>query len=460
MRIQTPPYPEELPETEELQCLPCAPEAERDLIGAVLYDELAFERAGLKSSEFFIQRWRWVWEACEAIRAIDDHIDEGTIEKELVKAGHWEDVTAQHPLVHYLNPTLLHVEANARLVREMAERRRMLAGATELARHACDLSIPLPDPPQVLKTHWTLEELRAAEFPEPDGPVPGIIPNGLTILGGRPKRGKSWLMLQAGCSLGVGGMFLDHQLKLKKVLYYALEDRPRRLKDRTARLGVASYALIEFELAVKPLHLGGLAQVEQAAKYGGYQMIVIDTIRRAMPGKDFNKDGALFDDILGQLQTLAQQTCTAIVAILHTRKSTAGFDPDPVDDVLGSTGLTASADCVLALYTEQGRKGATLKGRGRDLDDIDLALQFDPLTCAWQSLGESGQARLRESEEEILAVLEENGKATVGTIAKTISKDFSNTRRNLLNLWVKGKVRKEEIENKTFYYVPALQAEK
>jgi hypothetical protein len=31
-----------------------------------------------------------------------------------------------------------------------------------------------------------------------------------------------------------------------------------------------------------------------------------------------------------------------------------------------------AADFVLALYTEQGRKGVTLKGRGRDIDDIDL----------------------------------------------------------------------------------------
>jgi hypothetical protein len=290
--------------------------------------------------------------------------------------------------------------------------------------------------------------------------VPGIIPNGLTVLGGRPKRGKSWLMLQAGCSLGVGGMFLDHQLKLKKVLYYALEDRPRRLKERTARLGIPVYALIEFELALKPLQLGGLAQVEQAARYGGYQMIILDTIRRAMPGKDFNKDGALFDDILGQLQTLAQQTDTAIVTILHTRKSTAGFDPDPVDDVLGSTGLTASADCVLALYTEQGKKGATLKGRGRDIDDIDLALQFDPLTCAWQSLGETREARNREADEEIFAVLEETGKTPIGVIAKAIGKDFSNTPKRLLTLWVSGKVRKEETAEKTYYYLPAREAGK
>ena len=156
---------------------------------------------------------------------------------------------------------------------------------------------------------------------------------------------------------------------------------------------------------------------------------------------------------------MAQQNHLAIVAILHTRKSSGGFDPDPVDDVLGSTGLTASADCVLALYTEQGRKGATLKGRGRDLDDIDLALQFDPLTCAWQSLGETGQVRASEADKEVLAVLADLGKAQAHTISKTLGKDYSNTHKILAALWTAGKIKKEVIEGKTFYFLPQEKEE-
>ena len=96
------------------------PPAECELIGAVIYDEQAFERAGLKSSDFSIHRWRWFWQACEAIRAADDHIDVPTIEKELRKAGHFEDVTALHTLDYYFNPSTLHIEANARIVRQLA----------------------------------------------------------------------------------------------------------------------------------------------------------------------------------------------------------------------------------------------------------------------------------------------------------------------------------------------------
>ena len=111
--------------------LPSASEAERDLVGAVLYDELAFERAGLKSGDFYIQRWRWVWEDCEKIKAADDHIDLETLEKELEKAGRLKEVTSRGGLMTYFVPTLVHVEANARLVREMAERRRIVARNTD-----------------------------------------------------------------------------------------------------------------------------------------------------------------------------------------------------------------------------------------------------------------------------------------------------------------------------------------
>jgi hypothetical protein len=89
----------------KMEDFPNVADAERDLVGAVLYDELAFERAKLPSSEFYIQRWRWVWEACEKIKAADDHIDLGTLEKELEKAGHLKEVTERGDLMEYFVPT-------------------------------------------------------------------------------------------------------------------------------------------------------------------------------------------------------------------------------------------------------------------------------------------------------------------------------------------------------------------
>jgi hypothetical protein len=317
-----------------------------------------------------------------------------------------------------------------------------------------DLNIPVPESTTQprRKTRWNIGELFSTDFPDPVGPVPGLIPNGLTVLGGRPKRGKSWLMLQCAYSVSVGGKFLNHDMTKNRVLYYALEDTPRRLKDRLAKFNPEPSALIDFERELKPLHLGGLEQIDLASDE--CSLIVIDTLGRAMPGRDFTKDGALFADVLGRLQTIALAKNIAIVLILHTRKPN-GIEHDPVDDILGSTqGLTAAADCVLAIYREQGKTGARLQGRGRDFDDIDLTIEFDPITCAWQLVGITGEVIEGENENEILEAMSDLGKAKVSEIAKAINKHRGNTSTRCAKLWVKGLLQKEVIADVTYYFIP------
>ena len=57
--------PEAPPEIEEMATLPHDADAERDLVGVVVYDgNRSFKKAAVKSCDFFILRWRWFWEAC------------------------------------------------------------------------------------------------------------------------------------------------------------------------------------------------------------------------------------------------------------------------------------------------------------------------------------------------------------------------------------------------------------
>jgi len=88
------------------------------------------------------------------------------------------------------------------------------------------------------------------------------------------------------------------------------------------------------------------------------------------------------------------------------------------------------------------------------MDYIDLTILFDPLSCAWQSLGETGKVRITESVNEILEVLGELGRAQIHTIAKTLDKDYLNTHKRLSTLWTAGKVKKEVIEGKSFHFLP------
>ena len=77
-------------------------------------------------------------------------------------------------------------------------------------------------------------DLLVAEFPEPKWVVPGIVPEGFTVLAGPPKIGKSYLVL--GLALGVvNGDQVLGRLAVDKgdCLYLALEDIPRRLGHST-----------------------------------------------------------------------------------------------------------------------------------------------------------------------------------------------------------------------------------
>src|SRR4051794_20399267 len=60
----------------------------------------------------------------------------------------------------------------------------------------------------------------------------GYIAEGLTILAGRPKLGKSWLALDIGIAVAMGGYSLNIKAEQGDCLYLALEDNRRRMQKR------------------------------------------------------------------------------------------------------------------------------------------------------------------------------------------------------------------------------------
>ena len=67
--------------------------------------------------------------------------------------------------------------------------------------------------------------------------LPGYISDGVTILAGKPKVGKSWLALDMCIAVAAGRFTLGTIKPIQgDVLYLALEDNKRRLKKRIAKL--------------------------------------------------------------------------------------------------------------------------------------------------------------------------------------------------------------------------------
>ena len=61
----------------------------------------------------------------------------------------------------------------------------------------------MPNLIDMRKTSWTLSEILDTEFPEPKWIVPSIVQEGLVMLAGRPKAGKSWMALQLAGAVDV-----------------------------------------------------------------------------------------------------------------------------------------------------------------------------------------------------------------------------------------------------------------
>jgi len=287
---------------------------------------------------------------------------------------------------------------------------------------AVDLGKPppqVPEQPQKRKTVYTAAELMAAEFPEPNWIIPSLIPEGLAIIGGRPKVGKSWLALQMCISVGSGGKFFDKQIEPGEVLFIALEDNPRRLQKRIQDMGITTIPPITFMFEHRPLHQGGIDDLYAAIISNRYRLISLDPLNRAFIGIDQN-DSPMIPKLLSQLQTATMQQNSTLLFTDHTRKPSA-FNPDPIDDIIAQTGKTSIADVILALYKTQGKAGANLKGRGRDIEDVDLSIKWDLITHTWQLVGEAGEVALTEVKNDILALLEESN-LTLAEICKGLGR--------------------------------------
>jgi hypothetical protein len=89
-----------------------------------------------------------------------------------------------------------------------------------------------------------------------------------------------------------------------------------------------------------------------------------------------------------------------------------------VEEISGTLGLGGGADAFLIL-NQHKTDGAKLIGRGRDTEDIDLALEFSRETCRWTILGEFADVQRSAQRGRILVALEDAG--TTGLSPKEVA---------------------------------------
>ena len=233
----------------------------------------------------------------------------------------------------------------------------------------------------------TAAELQRKEFPPISYVVPGLIPEGLSILAGRPKVGKSWLALDVGIAVAAERICLgDRQPIQGDVLYAALEDNPRRLQRRIDRIlsPVSSDwpKRLSFATTWKRLDKGGVEDIAHwADSVTSPRLCILDTLAGVRPIR--TREGYVEDyESLATLHRLASERGLAVLVLHHTRKMEA---EDPIDTISGTLGLAGCADT--ALIIARTAQGTTFYVRGRDVEEAEHAISFDKHSCRWTILG-------------------------------------------------------------------------
>ncbi|HEX7735625.1 MAG TPA: bifunctional DNA primase/polymerase, partial [Ktedonobacteraceae bacterium] len=235
-----------------------------------------------------------------------------------------------------------------------------------------------PQPPQVLQ----VRDLMNMDLPPVNWIVPELLAEGLTLLAGKPKVGKSWLILglALACSLGTaagGGLVLGrYPVEPMGVLYLTLEDNAARLRSRMLKILAQRGAPANFGYALrwKQLTAGGLEDLDAYLLAApDTRLLIIDTLAKVRQSSGNGSSGNLYQeesDLMSKLQVLANTHHLAVVVVHHLRKM--GSD-DVFDEVSGTLGLTGGADTTIILKRARYEQEGTLAITGRDVEEQELA---------------------------------------------------------------------------------------
>ena len=227
--------------------------------------------------------------------------------------------------------------------------------------------------------------------------VPGLIAEGLTILGGTPKSGKSYLAYTLAMATAVYGHWLQHwEVATGPVIFISLEDDPDDTRLRLAELDPDLHlrpGQIEFLHGfdkVPSFDEGLVSWLLEAMEQYHPRLVVIDPLSYlyTTPKRGQNDLFTETRHMLFPLRWLAKSHRCAIVALDHRRKRSRD-DTNVFDTLHGSIAKQAIADTLLMV--EREREDVLLNAlvrRGVDAT-YTLTMQFRDGRCWITYTGET-----------------------------------------------------------------------
>jgi len=205
--------------------------------------------------------------------------------------------------------------------------------------------------------------------------IDGILSNGLAILSGDSKIGKSWMVLWLCLKISLGEPVWGLPTTQTDVIYLALEDNDWRIQQRMQEL---------IDEPPKNLHFGfscGKLGAELEGQIKGFLednpntgLLFIDTLQmvRDNVSSRVNAYAQDYKD-LSALKKIADDHKMCIFLVHHNRKEHDGSNV--FNDMTGSTGIAGVADtCMVLRKEDRFGNDAVLSITGRDIEEKRLKL--------------------------------------------------------------------------------------
>lgn len=417
MADETRPYPRDL-------------RAERAVLGGVLVSPDLFDDAAavVRLTDFHLPEHGMVWDAMARLRAAGHPIDIMTVQAEMQRAGTMERFGGLAALAELVNgvPRASNVAAYARIVREMAGRRAMIAAARQTIEDAYDADATLEVLQDraaarvstvdgfvdtrgdfVLASDWMLEVQHEIErmvaspravtgvttgLPTLDEMLRGLQRQDVIYIGARPSAGKTSLLLQmalaasemylAGIisaemsrrSVGIRAVSMDAGIPAQKLFTGFLSP------EEQIRAARALAALAERRLAIDD----GYRQSAQAiaskarrlAKRFGVGVLFVDYMQLLSDaGKHENRNHEIAAISAG-MKGLAKELDIPVVVLSQLTRESARGERPTLHSLRDSGALEQDADVVLLLHRpEQHQHGETKRYEDGEPAEIIVAKQ-------------------------------------------------------------------------------------
>jgi len=346
---------------------------EKALLGSLILDfdycEDSFELVG--PSHFHDKKNQTIFRAVQDLNRLDCPIELLSVSDRLMEGGNLSKIGGYGYLMTLTEdcPNLANADLYAARLKKRAQQEEIvragiglneaiLEGNVGSIRERADLIHALEDGGQdrFLKAGYTTEQILAEAIPYPEWIADNLcLKNQVNIIAGSPGTGKSYLALAIAVCAAAGKKIIgaDTNKPPVKTIYIGLEGGSqfrRRAQEilRGYEVENADFLLLQENpgLWENSNRIKFFAEIKRKE----YQLVVIDTFRKAFRLREDNKEGWIeADDYLTQMAKYA-----TVLLTHHTTKSSGrnGSGAVSVDDISGGGELSAGVDYALILKQE------------------------------------------------------------------------------------------------------------